>query len=42
VNLENAISHSIGEGSYYILGTAFFVLMGYILYRIGRKPQTAA
>lgn len=41
VNLESAISHSIGEGTYYILGTAFFAFMGYVLYRIARKPQTA-
>jgi hypothetical protein len=41
VNLENALSHSIGEGTYFILGAAFFALMGWTLYKIAIKPQTA-
>jgi hypothetical protein len=39
--MENALSHAMGEGTYFILGTAFFALMGWTLYRVAIKPQTA-
>jgi putative OPT family oligopeptide transporter len=41
INMENALSHAMGEGTYFILGTAFFALMGWTLYRVAIKPQTA-
>jgi putative OPT family oligopeptide transporter len=34
VNAEHGISNLLGEGGYQLLGVAFFVLMGIILYRI--------
>ena len=37
VNAEHAISSALGENGYYLVGALFFVLMGYVLYRIGIK-----
>lgn len=35
LNLEERITHALGEGGYTLLGVAFFALMGFILYKIG-------
>ncbi len=40
INSEHFISGIIGKGGYEILGVLFFALMGYILYKVSRKPQT--
>lgn len=37
VNAEHALSSALGTGGYQWLGVAFFVFMGWILYRIGNK-----
>ncbi len=37
VNAEHAISSALGENGYFLIGALFFVLMGYVLYRIGIK-----
>jgi putative OPT family oligopeptide transporter len=35
MNVEHLLATSFGPNGYYLLGVGFFVLMGYILYRIG-------
>jgi len=37
LSLEENITKALGEGGYYLLGLAFFVLMGWMLYRAGMK-----
>jgi OPT family oligopeptide transporter len=37
VSAEESLVHSLSEGGYFVLGTAFFALMGVMLYRVGRK-----
>jgi OPT family oligopeptide transporter len=37
VNLEEKLSHSFGEGGYYLLGVLFFAVMGLMLYRVAIK-----
>lgn len=37
VNAEHGLSEALSTNGYYLLGTAFFVFMGYTLYRIGIK-----
>ncbi len=39
VNMEHAIAASMGEGGYMILGTAFFLGLAYVLYRIATKKD---
>ncbi len=39
INLEPAITSAIGVNGYYMLGVLFFMLMGYVLYRIAVKPN---
>jgi OPT family oligopeptide transporter len=34
LNVEPALEHQLGAGGYQLLGFGFFVLMGYVLYRI--------
>lgn len=35
VNAEHGLTDMFGENGYYLLGALFFVLMGFVLYRIG-------
>jgi OPT family oligopeptide transporter len=37
VSAEESLVHSLSEGGYFVLGTAFFALMGMMLYRVGRR-----
>ena len=37
VNMEEGLLHLIGESGYYVLGVIFFLMMGWILYRVGKK-----
>jgi uncharacterized oligopeptide transporter (OPT) family protein len=39
LSLEKAMTTGLGETGYYLLGFAFFALMGYILYRAGVSKQ---
>ena len=39
VNMENWLTAAMGETGYYLLGVAFFALMGYALYRAATKPD---
>jgi hypothetical protein len=39
VNMQDWFNSTIGEGAYFILGAAFFALMGVVLYRVAIKPQ---
>jgi len=38
---KHPLKNFMGQGGYYILGVAFFALMGYTLYRIAIKKETA-
>ncbi|WP_343689916.1 OPT/YSL family transporter [Chitinophaga sp.] len=42
MNFENALSGSLGEEGYYILGVIGFVFMGWVLYRIATKKEATA
>ena len=37
VNAEHAFTAALGQNGYYLIGALFFVLMGYVLYKIGIK-----
>ncbi|SDF06794.1 OPT family oligopeptide transporter [Chitinophaga filiformis] len=37
VNMEHSLAGIFGHGGYYILGTALFAFMGWVLYRIANK-----
>jgi hypothetical protein len=37
VTLEHGISGALSQTGYFILGTLFFALMGWILYRVAMK-----
>lgn len=39
INLEHSFLSSIGQDGYFILGTAFFAFMGFVLYRIAIKKD---
>ena len=39
LNLEEGMSHALGQGGYYVLAVAFFAFMGWILYRIAKQQQ---
>ncbi len=39
VNMESWLTGTMGEGGYYLLGVAFFALMGYALYRAATKED---
>ena len=40
LSLEHSLKNFMGQDGYYILGVAFFALMGYTLYRIAIKKET--
>lgn len=40
LSAEKWLRHNLGEGGYYLLGVAFFVLMCYTLYRIASKRES--
>lgn len=39
INMEESLEHSMGAFGYYLLGVAFFVFMGYVLYRIASNRR---
>ncbi len=39
INAEHGLVNSISQNGYYLLGAAFFIFMGYTLYRIGIKKN---
>jgi putative OPT family oligopeptide transporter len=39
INFEHALSESLGQNGYYLLGTIVFLLMAYTLLRIGMKKE---
>jgi OPT family oligopeptide transporter len=39
LSVEKALEHNIGAGGYQLLGVICFALMGYVLYRISRRPS---
>jgi len=39
INLEHTISNAIGADGYQLLGTAFFILLGWMLYRVATKKE---
>jgi len=41
LNLEEPITHAMGESGYTLLGVAFFAVMGFVLYRIGASKTKA-
>jgi len=40
ISAKDSLSSLLGEGGYAILGVIFFGLMGWILFKVSRKPQT--
>lgn len=40
VNLEDGLSHALGESGYQVMGVIFFLLMGWMLYRVGKKVKS--
>jgi len=38
IDLTAALQRGLGDGGYQILGCAFFAVMGFVLYRVARKP----
>ena len=42
LNMEHAITATLGEQGYYLLGTFIFFVMAFILYRIASKPEDNA
>ncbi len=39
VNLEEGLIHALSEGGYFALGVLFFVIMGWMLYRMEAKKK---
>jgi putative OPT family oligopeptide transporter len=39
INMEHSLTEMLGEGGYQLLGTAFFCLLGIILYRVAVKKD---
>ena len=39
LNIEPALEHSLGAGGYQLLGFGFFILMGFVLYRIATSKE---
>ena len=39
ISLEKSLEHTLGVNGYYILGTVAFLLMGWMLYRLGSKDE---
>jgi hypothetical protein len=37
--VEHALVEGLGAGGYQLLGVIFFALMGFVLYRISRRPS---
>lgn len=42
LNMEHGITAALGEQGYFLLGTLFFFVMAFILYRIASKPEDNA
>jgi uncharacterized oligopeptide transporter (OPT) family protein len=38
LSVEKALEHAVGLGGYHLIGVGFFALMGFILYRLSRRP----
>lgn len=39
IDLEKPLEHALGAGGYQLLGVFFFALMGFVLFRISRRPS---
>lgn len=39
VNMEEGLVHALHDGGYYILGAVFFLLLAFLLYKIGREKN---
>jgi OPT family oligopeptide transporter len=39
LSVEKALEHSLGAGGYQLLGVICFAVMGYVLYRVSRRPS---
>jgi OPT family oligopeptide transporter len=37
INMEEGISHALGEGGYFLLGVLFFAAMGFTLYKVAKS-----
>jgi OPT family oligopeptide transporter len=40
LSVEHALTEAVGAGGYQLIGVAAFTIMGYVLYRISRRPVT--
>lgn len=41
LSVEQALHHAVGENGYQLIGVLAFAFMGFVLYRISRKPSQA-
>ncbi|HEX8699802.1 MAG TPA: oligopeptide transporter, OPT family, partial [Myxococcaceae bacterium] len=41
ISVEHALVENLGAGGYQVLGVIFFAIMGFVLYRISRRPSAA-
>jgi putative OPT family oligopeptide transporter len=39
INVEKPLEHTLGAGGYQLLGVICFAIMGFVLYRISRRPS---
>jgi hypothetical protein len=37
ISAENSLTNALGETGFYLLGVAFFAVMGWMLYRVAMK-----
>jgi hypothetical protein len=40
ISMEHGLVNTLSENGYFLLGTLFFALMGFILYRVAMKKTT--
>jgi OPT family oligopeptide transporter len=41
LSVEHALHNAVGQGGYHLIGVLAFAFMGFVLYRISRKPSQA-
>jgi hypothetical protein len=39
LNMEETISHRLGEQGYFLLGTGIFFAMAFVLYRVAMRKE---
>jgi hypothetical protein len=41
LSVEHALVNAVGVGGFHLIGVIAFAIMGFVLYRISRKPSAA-